>query len=326
MKISVAMCTYNGAPFVEEQIASIIEQTRPPHELVIRDDQSSDETAAIVDRLARAAPFPIRFAVNAERLGSTKNFEGAILACTGDLIALTDQDDVWVPHKLDAMASAFERDAALGALFSDSEVVDEQLRPLGYSMFDYCRLDAEKLGQVASDDIFDLVIKEPFVTGAALMFRRDLVRFISPIPPTSTFMIHDRWIATVTAAVSKLGYTEDRLILYRQHSRQQLGTPVTSSTSAERMRLMRRRDPQFYAGYLAFLKQLRDWVRANAGADVKPAFWEALDGRIRHLDARTDLPMQRLGRLRPIAAELRSGRYTRFSQGLTSAAKDLILK
>src|SRR4051794_15860948 len=95
---SVAMCTYNGARFIGAQLASVAAQTRTPDELIVCDDRSTDETVAIVQKFADSAPFRVRLHVNEENLGSTKNFERAVSLCEGDLIALCDQDDVWLPE------------------------------------------------------------------------------------------------------------------------------------------------------------------------------------------------------------------------------------
>src|SRR5882762_9087557 len=100
MKISIAMCTYNGARYLREQLDSIAAQTRPPSELIVCDDNSLDETREIVAGFAASAPFPVRLGVNEQNLGSIRNFERAIKLCEGDLIALSDQDDVWLPEKL----------------------------------------------------------------------------------------------------------------------------------------------------------------------------------------------------------------------------------
>src|ERR671927_271278 len=99
-KFSVAMCTYNGARFVREQLASIAAQTRPPDELVVCDDCSTDATLECIREFARTAPFPVRVVENEKNAGSTKNFERAVELCEGDFIALADQDDVWLPEKL----------------------------------------------------------------------------------------------------------------------------------------------------------------------------------------------------------------------------------
>src|SRR5688572_14133745 len=100
-KFSVAMCTYNGARYLKEQLDSFTVQTRLPDELIVCDDGSSDETCQIVSTFAASAPFTVRLEVNQQTLGSTQNFAKAIQLCRGDLIALCDQDDVWLPGKLD---------------------------------------------------------------------------------------------------------------------------------------------------------------------------------------------------------------------------------
>ena len=92
---SVAMCTYNGARFLGAQLASVAAQARAPDELVVCDDRSTDETARVVEEFAAAAPFRVRLHVNERNLGTTRNFERAVSLCEGDLIALSDQDDVW---------------------------------------------------------------------------------------------------------------------------------------------------------------------------------------------------------------------------------------
>ena len=108
--VSVALCTYNGTRYLKDQIDSIASQTRVPHELVVCDDCSSDDTVKILEAFASRAPFPVRLSVNPTNLGSTKNFAQAIALCRGDIIALCDQDDVWHPAKLERLASVFAVD------------------------------------------------------------------------------------------------------------------------------------------------------------------------------------------------------------------------
>src|SRR5690349_20095217 len=128
--ISVAMCTYNGARFLPEQLESIAAQTRLPGELVVCDDRSTDESAEIVRDFARRSPFSVRLEINQENLGSTKNFEKAIGLCQGEIIALADQDDVWHGQKLSCLAGVLENDDRIGAVFSDAELIEENSRPL----------------------------------------------------------------------------------------------------------------------------------------------------------------------------------------------------
>jgi glycosyltransferase involved in cell wall biosynthesis len=100
-KISVAMCTYNGSRFIADRLTSMLAPQRLPDELVVCDDHSSDGTAEKLYTFKARAPFPVRVLVNGRNLGSTKNFEKAISLCEGDIIALSDQDDIWAVNRLD---------------------------------------------------------------------------------------------------------------------------------------------------------------------------------------------------------------------------------
>src|SRR6266849_5683432 len=117
------MCTYNGARFLSEQLESIAAQTRVPDELVVCDDGSTDETVEIIKAFVERAPFAVRLEINANNLGSTKNFEKAIGLCQGEIIALADQDDVWYPKKLELLESVFLARPSVGAVFSDADVM-----------------------------------------------------------------------------------------------------------------------------------------------------------------------------------------------------------
>ncbi|MFL5505263.1 MAG: glycosyltransferase, partial [Gemmatimonadales bacterium] len=108
--VSVVLCTYNGARYLPEQLDSLARQSLPPTELVVRDDDSTDETASLVAAFAERAPFPVRWTCNAERLGPTRNFGAAIADATGEFVALCDQDDVWLPEKLERVVGALMRE------------------------------------------------------------------------------------------------------------------------------------------------------------------------------------------------------------------------
>ena len=90
-RLSIALCTYNGAQFLPAQLESMAAQTRLPDELVVCDDQSTDGSVEIIKSFAHHAPFAIRLEINAKNLGSTKNFEKAIGLCRGEIIGLSDQ-------------------------------------------------------------------------------------------------------------------------------------------------------------------------------------------------------------------------------------------
>lgn len=112
MKISIAMATYNGAKNIREQLESIAWQTEPPFEIVVIDDQSSDATVSIVEALALELSLPIRVYQNEQRLGYAQNFYKAMSRCRGDVIALCDQDDVWMPEKCSRLRKKFSESNA----------------------------------------------------------------------------------------------------------------------------------------------------------------------------------------------------------------------
>ena len=122
-RISVAMATFDGGRFVDEQLRSIAEQTRPPDELVVCDDESSDDTAERLDRVASESDFEVHVHRNAQRLTTSRNFEMAVSLCTGDIVFLADQDDVWMPEKVEALCALLDKNPSVGAAFCNGQVM-----------------------------------------------------------------------------------------------------------------------------------------------------------------------------------------------------------
>jgi glycosyltransferase involved in cell wall biosynthesis len=129
MKLSIAMAVYNGEHFIQEQLDSYARQSRLPDELVVSDNASVDSTVDIVRDFAERAPFRVGLFVNERNLGVSKNFENAIDKCTGDIIFLSDCDDVWYPDKLKVMEKAFLRWPTAAVATCNADLVDEFLRP-----------------------------------------------------------------------------------------------------------------------------------------------------------------------------------------------------
>ncbi|MCA1727567.1 MAG: glycosyltransferase, partial [Actinobacteria bacterium] len=195
--ISVALCTYQGQPFLLEQLASIMGQTRPPDEVVVCDDGSTDSTLSLLERFRADAPFPVRIHRNPERLGFVANFEQAIGRCRGDVILLCDQDDVWHRRKLAAVERAFVEDPGLGGVFTDADLIDASSRALGYGLWESLGFTPERRRRFRAGDVF----QGDVVTGATLAFRSGFRDLVLPVPPG---MVHDGWIALIVAMVSEL--------------------------------------------------------------------------------------------------------------------------
>jgi len=319
LSFSVALCTYNGSRFLPEQLQSIRLQSRPPDELVICDDCSTDNTVQIVENFAVDAPFPVRFQVNPRNLGSTKNFELAISRCHGDSIALSDQDDIWHRDKLARIEGIFLGSPAAGAVFSDAEVVDEQLAPLGYTLWDRYGFTGKRQRHLVEGRAFQVLLDKNAATGATLAFRSSLKKWVIPIP---SCWMHDAWIAVVAAALSNLSIIEEPLIQYRQHAQNQVGgrkPPIP-----EFLKAAFRDNSVFYHDYVNQLKLLRERL-AGCPKFTRQDDLSRLDSRIVHFEARAQMPVGRIRRLPIALRELWTLRYFRHSNGSISLGKDLFL-
>jgi len=316
------MATFNGAAHVSQQLQSIMAQTRPPDELVISDDASTDSTTALILDFAAKSPFPVRMLRNDDRVGSTLNFGRAVSECGGDVIALCDQDDVWQPEKLELLEAAFD-DRSVGLVFSNAEVVDEQLEPLGYSLWETVGFDRQSKQLVRSGRAFDFMLARWFVTGATAAFRSEFKPLLLPFATGLPGYIHDRWAALLIAAVSRIDFIDRKLVLYRQHGAQQLGGRRMTMNEDLRDRMTSRKER--LAIDFSALDALTDRLADHLGWKAHPAFLAAVDARRLHLDARLRLSKSRYDRLVPIVRELSSGRYHRCSSGVLSAVKDLVL-
>ncbi|MDT5156647.1 MAG: hypothetical protein QOC99_2943 [Acidobacteriota bacterium] len=324
-RFSIAMCTYNGAGYVAEQLASIAAQTRTPDELVVCDDCSVDETVRVVERFAASVGFHVALHVNERNLGSTRNFEQAIGLCSGGLIALSDQDDVWMPRKLERMEEVFDRQPGVGLVFTDAEIVDEALRPLGERLWERVGFDRRMRRLVGGGRALDVLLPGWTVTGATMAFRSEFRPLVLDIPDNLA-MIHDGWVALVVAAVAGVAFIDEPLIKYRQHSRQQIGAPKKKKAGAglgEIRAALVRSNP--YGGLIEIGGRVRQrLVERHDDFDSGHALL-LLDARLKHLRAREAMPARRVRRLRPVLRELLSWRYHLYSKGVYSAVKDLLV-
>jgi hypothetical protein len=334
---SVAMCTYNGARFIGAQLASVAAQTRAPDELVVCDDRSIDETAAIVRDFAAAAPFRVRLYVNERNLGTTRNFERAVSLCEGDLIALSDQDDEWLPSKLARLEAEFARDPSALAVFSDATIVDEESRPTGRALWESVGVGRDELERLESGRGLGDLMRGSTVTGATMAMRASLRELALPFPTDLPF-IHDGWMSLLAACVGGVRPVAEPLVLYRQHGSQQVGPRARAEVVAGGLRAvvtgetrdaLTRENP--YDSALAIARaaraRLADARTRGVGIAKGPRAARSiaeLDARITHWDARRTLPRARLRRAAPVLRELLSLRYHRYSNGVASAAKDLL--
>jgi glycosyltransferase involved in cell wall biosynthesis len=314
LSLSVALASYNGDEYIAEQLESIARQTRLPDELVVSDDASIDRTPAIVLDFVKRVPFPVRFLKNDERLGSTRNFESAIRACKGNIIFLCDQDDVWYPDKIALIEERFINCPAVGAVFTDATVVDEELRPFGQSLWKTFRFSSEEQARVNACDALGVLLKHPVVTGATMAFRSTYRDLVLPLPDTW----HDAWIAMLIGAASCLHALPIPLIAYRQHDTNQLGIPRRGRNRGKTCAAVY--EPQVFRYEMARARLLKLIHRFPVSEETMISIDEALV----FLRARAALPDARWRRLPRALHELVAHRYHRYAYGLSSFRKDLL--
>lgn len=344
-KISVALCTYNGAKFLSEQLESIKNQTRLPDEIVVGDDCSSDKTVEIIEDFARTVPFPVELKINEKNLGSTKNFEQTISRCGGDLIFLSDQDDIWLAEKIAVIEKEFKNNSNLGMVFSDAELIDENSNLLGSNLWDFT-ITKNELRDIKTDKSFEILLRRNVLTGATMAFRANLREKFMPILQDVPGLIHDGWIALFCAIYNDITFIKKPLVQYRQHGNQQIGVdwqrgniknlPYKLSQEFSHRSTEYVDSIKFSFGEIERIKKttqiLKGKLQPEASGKVEinsldeladKFILEKLDN-IEHYEARNKLSQNRLKRILPVLKEIRTGRYRRFSRGFLSAAKDLL--
>jgi len=225
MTVSIALCTYNGEKYIREQIGSFLRQTVPPEEIVVRDDGSTDSTLAIIGELKEKNP-SVRWdiAANGRKLGSSRNFEGAIAACSGDVIFLSDQDDRWKEDKIGRTLEVFER-SGCGAVFTDADLVDGNGALLKGTLLDYTFFKEKIRKSFRKEDLlyWSLMLGN-IMTGATIAVSRSYLPALLPFKLEGKHKLwHDGWIGFSLMGANKVEYLDERLISYRIHTTQQVG-------------------------------------------------------------------------------------------------------
>jgi glycosyltransferase involved in cell wall biosynthesis len=319
--VSVVVCTHNGERFIKQQLDSILNQTRPPDEIVVSDDASADGTIrAVTELFAESGLDSSRYSLirNTVALGVARNFQQAILASSGEVIILADQDDIWHKSRIESALDAFAIRSDLGLLHGDAELIDAGGKPTGEGLFSVLGVGDAERNAIHSGNGFSLLLKRNLVTGATVAFRRSLVGAAFPVPPS---WLHDEWLAIIAAALGQLDVTERKLIEYRQHDDNVIGvralTPwgklrrvVESRGDRGRNLVTRARD------LVAGLSGLGDRIDALVLAQSRE--------KLAHQEIRSSLSRHRIARLVPVLREALRGNYSKFGRGIQEVLRDLL--
>lgn len=196
--VSIAMCTYNGEKYIRQQLDSILNQTYRNLEIVIVDDKSDDRTFEIIKEYA-GKDRRIKYFQNKVNLGFNKNFENAIRLTTGGYIAISDQDDVWLPEKIATLVNHIGDN---WLVFSNSVYIgDKQGKLLSKSCL--------------SVNSYKSILLENIVTGHTTLFTREFAGYVLPFPKKG---FYDWWMGFIALYHKKLIYCDQVLTQYRVHN------------------------------------------------------------------------------------------------------------
>jgi glycosyltransferase involved in cell wall biosynthesis len=213
VRVSVCMAVHNGARFLQPQVDSILSQLRPGDELLVVDDASTDDSPALLESMRDAH---LRLYHNDKNLGVVRSFEKALRGASGDIIFLSDHDDIWLPGKVASSLAVFAAHPDVTMVVTDAKLIDEHGKVTKESFF------AER-GDFAAGFLHNFV-KNKYL-GCTLSFRRSMLRYFLPIP--ADVPMHDMWFGLLNAIYGKTFFINEPLTAYRRHAGN--ATPLVTS-------------------------------------------------------------------------------------------------
>lgn len=314
-RISVALCTFQGAEFLNTQMESILQQTMAVDEIIVFDDRSTDRTIEILHAFKSQSKIDMTIHINEKNLGSSKNFEACMEACTGDIIILCDQDDVWKPNKVATLIRYLSDHPNKDAVFSNADMINQAGEPTEINAFQKIGFTSEAQQFWKEGGSFELLLKGYIVTGAALAVRKSILSTVFPVPTIIPELIHDGWIALLLATENKIGFVTDTLIEYREHANQQVGLQGKSSPITLKDRFTRSRDEKLNRIYKKYQDALALDKHFHSLANINPKIFDTFVGRMLHYEMRAHLPNNRILRIFPVLKGMINGNYRRHDGG-----------
>lgn len=319
---ALAMCVYNGAPYLQEQLDSIAQQTVRLDQIVIVDDKSNDGSWDLLQAWKANCGLNVSLVRNDHNLGFVRNFEKASALVDADIVFFADQDDIWQTDKVERMLHQFD-DPKVMLAHSDADLIDEESARLGRQLFATLLLRNDERAMVRSGRAAAVYLKRNLVTGAACAVRRDLLKHALPFPQSHGWS-HDEWLALVAGVTGSVAMLEESTMSYRLHGSNTIGIPITDWRwrlqtivhgifSPQRQALERR------------LERLNILRERCIQWDPPVWFLQELDAVLEHLAHRLSLSANPLRRIQPVLREWRGRRYNVWSNGELSVIHDILL-
>jgi glycosyltransferase involved in cell wall biosynthesis len=319
--VGVALATYNGARFVERQVASILAQSRTPDRIVVTDDASDDDTVSRVslalEQAVAGSDVDVIVTRNAERVGAVGNFERALRTIGTDVVFLCDQDDRWRPDKVASLLDVLLRDSKTVMAFSDGRLVDGDDAPVPGTVWDRTGFDERTQRHWLHGDPFDLLLRRTVTPGASMAIRHSLLTSALPLPHSAW---HDDWLMLLATAGGTVGFTAEPLFDYRLHDSNAVGLTQESALDRLNRRTSMPRT-ELLARDVARLHDLQTRLDVLGLPERAARAASAQQHAQRRLDA-AGAPLRHA--LGTVANGWRRGDYRAYSNGWRSAVADLI--
>lgn len=221
MKISVALCTFNGEKFLKEQLDSILQQTISVDEIVVCDDVSTDSSLLILKNYEKEFPAIFKIYQNEENLGYVRNFEKAMSLCTGEIIFLTDQDDVWKKNKAEKIIDYFTQNP-------QKKIVAHDLNLIGFGekkqTFWELNGFGEKEKNLNSEELLQhILFNGNVIPGMSLAIKKETLQQYFPLLKVDSIIIHDYELIIKSLRDNNFGVLNEVLGDYRKHESQSIG-------------------------------------------------------------------------------------------------------
>ena len=216
------LAVYNGEKFLKQQIDSLLEQTYKDIKIVVRDDGSTDNSCLIIDDYCKEYPDKICRIIGQPTGSAKQNFARLLEHCDSDYIMFCDQDDVWLPDKIEktmlSMKAAEENGDIPVLVHTDLKIANQQLDVISNSLFDFQKLIHDNI-------TLPKLLVQNYVTGCTVMINRALKNVCGQLPDSC--IMHDWWLALTAVLFGKLVFENSATILYRQHSENQVGSKAS---------------------------------------------------------------------------------------------------
>ena len=313
--ISIALAAYNGAEYITTQLKSLLDQQRQVAEIIISDDTPDDSTLAAVNPFLSDSR--VIYLKNHGIKGTAGNFENALRHCSGDYIFLCDQDDFWLPDKVEKLARLLDEKPEVDAVFCNSHIVDENLSFLldEPTLFDLRNFPAEAVDKVNRSGALPLFLQHITASSHNIAIRRKWLEKLLPFPELAPFY-PDTWLGLAIAAAGKWYALNECLTLYRLHNSNQSSPESSPLAGARRARAAR-------AAYRNSV--LAQEILQRFASELSAENRQALQKYAAFQLARDSYSTSFIIRALQILPKFLSGQYCRYADSLSTAAADLLI-